>query len=322
MVIIQHVWRCYEVSRGVIERSKLSPSISRSLRGGLASAATWYSDHAASGTCEPANRYRWYGETIEQPSFLLHIVCNVVLWESDRDKMTHLIRTIESNRKLSYTKSDDARIERAAMTVSSLISLGCFVDEIRCSQFWDAMAVERDAFYILLDMPITVGSSDLRIALPPSFSDCLLAARMPYSQSPTCELDSTSLPPGAAHSGVFANRNVLTVAGRALSKHAHRDASTAFWGVIRGPASAVSNAAEGVLRRILGAPAWFNLHKLPHDESVFEIRDPGGYGARWVILPSVQDPADVAQLTACSTVSFRGFLEPPMPNGHEAGWRH
>jgi len=57
---------------------------------------------------------------------------------------------------------------------------------------------------------------------------------------------------------------------------------------------------------------WLNVHLLPHDVIVYEIRESQGYGARWIINnPSFENGLE-----------FRGFLEPQMENGHENGWKH
>lgn len=54
--------------------------------------------------------------------------------------------------------------------------------------------------------------------------------------------------------------------------------------------------------------AWLNIHALPHDTRIFEIRNTAGYGARWSPDPPLFE--------------FRGFLEPQMEGGHEKGWIH
>ena len=55
------------------------------------------------------------------------------------------------------------------------------------------------------------------------------------------------------------------------------------------------------------ASVWLNLHVLPHEEYVIECRQKDGYGMRW---------------TTGKSKEFRGFLEPPMADGHEKGWKH
>jgi hypothetical protein len=50
---------------------------------------------------------------------------------------------------------------------------------------------------------------------------------------------------------------------------------------------------------------WINIHGLPHNIAIVELRITEGYGIRWE-----------------TTGAFRGFLEPQMLNGHEKGWKH
>jgi hypothetical protein len=101
--------------------------------------------------------------------------------------------------------------------------------------------------------------------------------------------------------------------------------------------------------------SWRNLHWLPHQVLVYEVRVPEGYGMRWsqdrskitkTGIPSeVTDgphddeasieglshgTADSPALESATAVEhedsrpwiFRGFVEPMMENGHEIGWRH
>ena len=98
----------------------------------------------------------------------------------------------------------------------------------------------------------------------------------------------------------------LTVGARALSKHCHRDVTCEWWGTCVGTEEAKNEHANSVLMRILEDASWINIHLLPHDLKVIEVRHADGYGARWS-----HDGTD-----------FRGFLEPQMENGHTAGWRH
>ncbi|EAL65277.1 hypothetical protein DDB_G0284457 [Dictyostelium discoideum AX4] len=97
----------------------------------------------------------------------------------------------------------------------------------------------------------------------------------------------------------------LTVSSRALSKHGIRSKDS-FWGSDKGPELVKNKRSEAVLIKILKEPTWINIHLLPHDIKILEIRNQQGYGLRWT--------AD-----GCF---FRGFLEPQMEGGHEIGWRH
>ncbi len=100
----------------------------------------------------------------------------------------------------------------------------------------------------------------------------------------------------------------LTVGGRALTKHAQR-CSQAWWGEASGPAAVINARAECAIRRILNEAVWLNIHILPPNLPVFEARVAEGYGARWT-------QEDGGEWT------FRGYLEPPNPEGHEKGWKH
>uniref|UniRef100_A0AAV1UH21 Uncharacterized protein n=1 Tax=Peronospora matthiolae TaxID=2874970 RepID=A0AAV1UH21_9STRA len=97
----------------------------------------------------------------------------------------------------------------------------------------------------------------------------------------------------------------LMVGARAFSKHCARS-SSGWWGKLEGNDHAKNAIAETKVRKILACATWKNIHSLPHAHATMEIRNALGYGARW----------------DAETHSFRGFLEPPMANGHEIKWRH
>jgi hypothetical protein len=63
--------------------------------------------------------------------------------------------------------------------------------------------------------------------------------------------------------------------------------------------------AENILNKFLKECVWINIHGLPHDIPIIELRVDLGYGIRWRI-----------------DGVFRGFLEPQMDDGHEKGWKH
>jgi len=100
-------------------------------------------------------------------------------------------------------------------------------------------------------------------------------------------------------------RGSLTDGARALSKHYHRSEEN-WWGSNDGSDASKNERANAVLRRILREAVWLNIHVLPHDVRIFEVRNAQGYGARWSADGKV----------------FRGFLEPQLEDGHEKGWRH
>ena len=63
--------------------------------------------------------------------------------------------------------------------------------------------------------------------------------------------------------------------------------------------------ANEVSNRILDECVWINMHLLPHNNQIIEIRESKGYGARWKV-----------------SGEFRGFVEPQMEGGHDKKWRH
>ena len=98
----------------------------------------------------------------------------------------------------------------------------------------------------------------------------------------------------------------LTVGARALSKHCHRDVTSEWWGACAGSEQVKNEHANRVVNGILNDSSWINIHLLPHDLKVIEVRCSEGYGARWSHDGS----------------TFRGFLEPQMEDGHAVGWKH
>jgi hypothetical protein len=107
----------------------------------------------------------------------------------------------------------------------------------------------------------------------------------------------------------------LTVGARALAKHVHRDESLCWWGPpLNGSEGRKNELADAVLWRLLQSASWMNIHTLPHRVLAYELRVPEGYGARWTVADKPDSGATV--------VSFRGFLEPPDPDGHAHGWLH
>ena len=98
----------------------------------------------------------------------------------------------------------------------------------------------------------------------------------------------------------------LSCGARALSKHCHRDSTSQWWGISTGSEHDKNEHASAVVEKILGDAVWINIHLLPHDVKVLEIRNKLGYGARW----------------SHDGKTFRGFLEPQMHDGHSVGWRH
>lgn len=103
----------------------------------------------------------------------------------------------------------------------------------------------------------------------------------------------------------------LTVGARALAKHAHRDSETEFWGgELKGSDKFKNQIANDIFQRILKDIQWCNLHQIVGKNIIFELRNSTGHGIRFIYEDSN------------SNWTFRGFLEPPMENGHLLRWRH
>jgi len=98
----------------------------------------------------------------------------------------------------------------------------------------------------------------------------------------------------------------LTVGARALSKHCLRSSDGWWGGNLKGPDSLKNKMAQEICLQILVNTVWMNIHLLPHEIKIFEVRTSDGYGARW----------------SFDGLEFRGFLEPQMEDGHEKGWCH
>lgn len=119
----------------------------------------------------------------------------------------------------------------------------------------------------------------------------------------------------------------LTAGSRAWSKHSHRSQpplgdeeekdkrkrSEGWWGVTKGPVAVINEKSLAIFHKVMDAATWRNLHWLPHQVLVYEVRVAEGYGMRWS-----QNQVEGEH----HPWIFRGFLEPTMENGHELKWRH
>ncbi|KAK0458162.1 uncharacterized protein EV420DRAFT_382512 [Desarmillaria tabescens] len=122
------------------------------------------------------------------------------------------------------------------------------------------------------------------------------------------------------------NKVGLTAGARAWSKHFHRSqsaeelASKGWWGQPSGPVAIINERALILFWKIVNEASWRNLHWLPHQVLVYEVRIEEGYGMRWSQDQSSR--ADGTKDLEARPWTFRGFVEPMMENGHEVGWRH
>lgn len=98
-----------------------------------------------------------------------------------------------------------------------------------------------------------------------------------------------------------------------------------WWGAASGPISVINENSLALFWKVMNGATWRNLHWLPHQVLVYEVRLAEGYGMRWAQDLSgcgIQVGLDVNVQLENRPWIFRGFLEPQMENGHELGWRH
>ncbi|KAI9282952.1 hypothetical protein BC943DRAFT_362472 [Umbelopsis sp. AD052] len=167
-------------------------------------------------------------------------------------------------------------------------------------QFFRDFVIPND-IRTLLSLRTTEGSNKLEV-MPPSLQQCMVSFTQLH------QLAVSSVRRGVKPS-------VLTVGGKAFSKHVHRDLTAEFWGVCKGTEKMKNEAANTVLSKILQRSVWRNLHELPHGILAYEVRNREGYGARWTAKLKDRDDRPISWM-------FRGFLEPPMKDGHSVGWIH
>lgn len=132
------------------------------------------------------------------------------------------------------------------------------------------------------------------------------------------------------------NQVGLTAGARAWTKHSHRSlpattsdsesqsASAGWWGTPSGPVATINERALSLYWKVMNGATWRNLHWLPHQVLVYEVRVAEGYGMRWSQNQHDVDSENKIDSDALgeSPWIFRGFVEPMMENGHEVGWRH
>jgi len=164
------------------------------------------------------------------------------------------------------------------------------------------------AKHLLHGLAYTVGSalgSD-----PPTHAECLSAF--------TASATNTGLMAGA----------------KAWSKHAHRSSDVGsvgdrvgWWGgQPKGSVASINERAVLLFNKMMDHATWQNLHWLPHQVLVYEVRVEEGYGMRWSqdrgVLNAMMDNAGSLERNFKAPWMFRGFVEPMMENGHQVGWRH
>ncbi|PFH51630.1 hypothetical protein AMATHDRAFT_142067 [Amanita thiersii Skay4041] len=142
------------------------------------------------------------------------------------------------------------------------------------------------------------------------------------------------------------NRVGLIAGARAWSKHFHRssgvldmekkngkrkkaeiEVSAGWWGIASGSVGEMNEKALALFWRVVGRATWRNLHWLPHQVLVYEVRVEEGYGMRWSQDWGASRTGETGGIEGTGEQlsppwTFRGFVEPMMEHGHEVGWRH
>ncbi|CAO3597915.1 unnamed protein product [Absidia cylindrospora] len=207
---------------------------------------------------------------------------------------------LEDPLNLLASKNTD-RLEniQADLAAATLIAGSDDLDALKTFLF---KKMRPEDWRVWLMMRTTIGSRDWKV-MPPSLHECLIGFATLHQKKATTTTKTKRK---------NTQHHVLTVGAKALSKHWHRDRQVGFWGDCTGSDAAKNTHANTILIKILTNAVWINLHSLPHDQIVYEIREKQGYGVRWT--NDLSDPLN--------TWLFRGFLEPQMENGHFVGWIH
>ena len=130
-----------------------------------------------------------------------------------------------------------------------------------------------------------------------------------------------------------ASNTGLTAGAKAWSKHAHRssdaESGAGWWGgQPKGPVASINQRALVLFNRVVDNATWRNLHWLPHQVLVYEVRVEEGYGMRWsqdhgqLGVQGEGGAGGSVDTTLRAPWMFRGFVEPMMEDGHDVGWRH
>ncbi|TDL19015.1 hypothetical protein BD410DRAFT_453445 [Rickenella mellea] len=165
------------------------------------------------------------------------------------------------------------------------------------ARFNELLSPTNSTRHLEYGLALTVGSA---VGNEPPCIDCCLAAFL------------------------VANKERLTAGARAWTKHCHRSERPSddvlsgtiegWWDKPKGPVDVINAKALALFWKIMKAATWRNLHWLPHQILVYEVRIKAGYGMRW--------SQDLSPGGGDHVWSFRGYVEPMMENGHERGWKH
>ncbi|KAJ3031340.1 MAPK protein hog1 [Rhizophlyctis rosea] len=266
--------------------------------------------------------YFSYG--VAQRPYYLPVLQIVLLWAKEKrypftDAHARCVKVVEEVGDLKERLQDlSSLISSLTSTVTSHPDPTLSALSSAFKTFLTSLTIPQ--VLLLLGHRLTTGSA--QDTLPPSLPHCIQAFVQKHPR------DNSK-----------GDGEKLTVGAKALSKHCHRDGTDRWWGDVTGTVSAKNRHAVNVLARIFANAGWMNIHSLPHNTRVYEVRTMQGYGARWYItdLPPDTESETTSEekkkkkthtlgakipISPTRTLEFRGFLEPPMEGGHDVGWRH
>ncbi|KAI5067300.1 hypothetical protein GOP47_0017828 [Adiantum capillus-veneris] len=202
----------------------------------------------------------------------LVLLNNVLLYEA---QLEHSYMSIKSTRKLVTLvlhDEDGTKAVKSGMLLARdlckeemdvsvpAMHLHCMAENIQplkiMEQILEVLSIE--GVKALLGFRSTIGS--ITEALPPSRS-LLLAS---FLEANKTDVVGTK----------------LTSGGRALAKHVHRS-SSGWWGPFSGNDEKKNELALNSISYLIQHACWLNIHHMPPNLFVFEIRVKEGYGARW-----------------------------------------
>ncbi|KAF6752814.1 hypothetical protein DFP72DRAFT_903692 [Ephemerocybe angulata] len=177
-------------------------------------------------------------------------------------------------------------------------------------------------------LALTVGSA--LGSTPPSTSQCLDAFLVP-NKAGTHSRGARVVEARAPLAANFPQPHSFPSEGAADSPRSQRHLGKSRKGLLgrratdgggrpSGPVQGINERTLKLFWKIVEGATWRNLHWLPHQVLVYEVRVEDGYGMRWSQDQNATLDGEVND--SVKPWIFRGFVEPMMENGHEVGWRH
>jgi hypothetical protein len=252
-------------------------------------------------------------QTVLSPALVPVLATQLALWSTTGKIPVTLIEM----KGITSTKLDDYLPSLEGKLTSRVVALTAGFQQnpaksLKVEVTEVLQRLETRGILTLLGFQFTAGSVDM---LPPC-THHLIQAFMVQHNEPTAPKTKTITyqnKEGEIITKVIPVRvleSKLTVGGRAYCKHRARSACQ-FWGYCEGSDAAKNAHALLQLKKVLSEAVWYNIHMLPGELPMFEIRVQEGYGMRFGVSTD-----------ETRTVTFRGFLEAYMEDGHKYGWKN